>query len=102
VECPSATKADLQWPERPNAVELGPDLLTAYRLLDVSGVWFEKLAGELVTVLGAIGGVSSFAFSSSGQRARHRPYTDGEGWVLDGGGGVFPPASANSASAVSR
>lgn len=68
----------------PNGPNLGANLMAAYRLLDVAGMWLEQLAAEYEAMLGMIGKASEFSFATTPLDVMDDPFTDGEGWVYNG------------------
>lgn len=68
----------------PNGPNLGANLMAAYRLLDVAGMWLEQLAAEYEAMLSMIGKASEFSFATTPLDVMDDPFTDGEGWVYNG------------------
>lgn len=74
----------------PADIDLGHNLLAAYRLLDTAGIWFERVAAELADILERVGKSSELSFSSGAPWADDDDYTSGGTWVCNGWRWTFP------------
>ena len=72
-------------------LDLGPNLMAAYRQLDMAGCWLEKLQTELGEALARSAPAAGFRFfppETDSTNIDH--YDSGEGWVLDGWRWTYP------------
>ena len=65
----------------PADLNLGPDVLGAYRLLEAVGDWFERLGTEFTTILKSIGKASDFSFPGQPLAVSSDAFAGGHGWV---------------------
>ena len=79
-------------PPQPPAtsLDLGPNLMAAYRHIDAAGRLFETVSVELDDVLGKISSTSQFSFLQEVEATSFDHYTGGDGWIVDGWRWTFP------------
>ncbi len=89
-EAAGSKAANAPPPPPASSLDLGPNLMAAYRQLDMAGCWLEKLQTELGEVLGKVGAGSGFSFLPETESTNIDHYDSGEGWVLDGWRWTYP------------
>ena len=89
-EAAGSRAANVAPPPPASSLDLGPNLMAAYRQLDAAGCWLEKLQTELGEVLGKLGAGSGFSFLPEADTTNIDHYDSGEGWVLDGWRWAYP------------
>lgn len=68
----------------PASPDLGPNLLSAYRLLDAACFWFERLASEYIDILTNIGKASDFSFAGKPLAVLDDAFSGGDDWLCNG------------------